>query len=148
MFRFPKLGIVLAVFVVLMAAKPAVATDYAFSSPMTHVESGTISGTEVGDLSLGAYTGPIDADIDPATGIISNGTATLDFGGGNTLSITFEGQIFPDGSVAGTFTFVDGTGALAGASGSGTFMGTFNPFLGTFDTDNEGTLTLPCATLD
>ena len=137
MFRLPKLSLVIACFGLVTAA-PARADDQPFSSPDAHVESSTITGTEA---TLGAYSGPIDATIDPATGMISNGTATFDFGGGDTLDVTFEGQIFPDGSVAGTFSFVGGTGNLAGASGGGTFMGTTD--LVTFDVDIEGTLTLP-----
>jgi hypothetical protein len=143
MFRLMRPGLVFVVVALLLAAGPAVATDYAFSSPMTHVDgpSGTITGEDVGDLALGPFSGPISADIDPNTGIISNGMTTYDFGGGDTLIITFDGQIFSDGTLSGSFTIVDGTGALAGASGGGTFAGTTD--LVTYDTDVEGTLTLP-----
>jgi len=138
MYRLPKLGLVLTFIALLIAAAPALADDQPFSSPNSHVESGMITGTEA---ILGPYSGPIDADIDPVSGAITNGTATLDFGGGDTLSITFEGQIFPDLTIAGTFTFVGGTGALAGACGGGIFTGTTD--LTTYDSDLEGTLTLP-----
>jgi hypothetical protein len=143
MFRYARLGLVLVVFALLLAATPAAATDYAFSSPMTHVDvpTSTITGSEVGDLALGDFNGPIGADIDPTTGVISNGMTMLVFFGGDTLSLTFEGQIFPDGTVSGDFTIVDGSGALAGASGSGTFVGTTDGV--TFDSDLEGILTLP-----
>ena len=145
MFRFATPALVLVVFALLLAATPAVATDYAFSSPLTHIDapSATVTGTEVGDLALGAFSGPISANIDPTTGVISNGMTTYEFDSGDTLSFTFEGQIFPDGTVTGTFTIVDGSGGLAGASGGGMFVGTTDGV--TYDTDVEGTLTLPCA---
>jgi hypothetical protein len=142
MFRFPKLGLIFTLFAVLLLAAPALATDYQYSSTDEVVDatSGNTTGTETGDLGLGAYTGSTSATINP-DGSITNGTQTITFGDGSTLSITFEGQIFPDLSVSGTLTWVGGTGALDGASGSGTFVGTTDGIA--FYVDVEGTLTLP-----
>jgi hypothetical protein len=138
MFNLPKLGLVFTFFAPLILAAPALAVDQPFSSPDAHIESGMITGS---DAILGDYAGPVSADIDPLTGRITNGMAFLDFGGGDSLTFTFEGQINPTGSVTGTFTFVDGTGALAGASGGGTIDAKTDG--STFDGDLEGTLTLP-----
>ena len=142
MFRLPKLGLIFTLFAVLILAAPALATDYQYSSTDEVVDgtSGDTTGTETGDLGLGAYTGSTSANIG-SDGSITNGMQTITFGDGSTLSITFEGQIYPDGSVLGTLTWIGGTGALAGASGSGTFVGTTD--LITFNVDVEGTLTLP-----
>jgi hypothetical protein len=142
MFRLPKLGLIFTLFAVLMLATPALATDYQYSSTDEVVDgsSGDTTGTETGELGLGAYTGSTSATIG-SDGSITNGTQTITFGDGSTLSITFEGQIYPDGSVLGTFTWVGGTGALDGASGSGTFVGVTDGVA--FYSDIEGTLTLP-----
>ncbi len=143
MFRFAKLGVVLVAFVLMMAARPALATDYQYSSTDEQVDAatGATMGTETGDLALGAYTGNTSATINP-DGSITNGMQTITFGDGSTLSITFQGQIdLTTGGVSGTFTWVGGTGALAGASGSGTFVGMTDGV--TFFVDVEGTLTLP-----
>jgi hypothetical protein len=144
MFRLPKLGVVLTFIAMLIFAAPALATDYQYSSTDEHVDaaSGDTTGTETGDLSLGTYTGNASATIDPVTGAITDGTQTITFDAdGSTLSISFSGQIFADGSVVGTFSWTGGTGALDGASGSGTFVGTTDGV--GFDVDVEGTLTLP-----
>jgi hypothetical protein len=142
MFRLPKLGLIFTFFAMLILAAPALATDYQYSSTDQVVDgtSGDTTGTETGDLGLGAYTGSTSATIN-SDGSITNGMQTITFGDGSTLSITFAGQIYPDGSVLGTFTWVGGTGALDGASGSGTFVGTTDGVA--FYTDVEGTLTLP-----
>ena len=143
MYRLPKLGLVLTFIALLILAAPALATDYQYSSTDEQVDAatGATTGTETGDLGLGAYTGSTSATIDPITGAITNGMQTITFGDGSTLTSTFEGQIFADGSVMGTFAFIGGTGALAGASGGGTFVGVTDG--STFDSDIEGTLTLP-----
>jgi hypothetical protein len=142
MFRFQKLGLVFTLFALLMLAAPALAGQIPFSSPDAHVDgpSGTITGTEA---TLGAYDGIISADIDQVTGAITNGYCNIEFGvgSGDTITFTFEGQIYADGTVNGTFTFVDGTGALAGIMGGGTFAGTTDGI--TYDTDIEGMYTLP-----
>ena len=142
MFRLPKLGLIFTLFAVLILAAPALATDYHYSSTDEVVDgtTGDTMGTETGDLGLGAYTGSTSATIN-ADGSITDGMQTITFGDGSTLSITFEGQIFPDGSVSGTLTWIGGTGALDGASGSGTFVGTTDGIA--FYVDVEGTLTLP-----
>ena len=57
------------------------------------------------------------------------GVQTLDFGKGDTLTISLEDDWVPDpaypfgGYRAGPYVVVDGTGRLAGASGSGTLTG-------------------------
>jgi hypothetical protein len=140
MLRLARLGLLLAFFALLMfmMAGPARADDQLFSSPDAHVIGSTITGTEA---TLGAYAGTIGADIDPVTGAITNGHSTITFGDGSTLSFDFEGQIYPDLTLDGTWTITGGSGALDGASGGGTFAGTTD--LTTYDTDIEGILTLP-----
>jgi hypothetical protein len=142
MFRFPKLGLIFALFAVLLLAAPARATDYQYSSTDSVVDavSGDTMGTETGDLGLGPYTGSTGATIN-SDGSITNGMQTITFADGSTLSIAFEGQIFADGSVSGNLIWLGGTGALDGASGSGTFVGTTDGIA--FYVDVEGTLTLP-----
>jgi len=66
-----------------------------------------------------------------ATGVISNGLFTLDFGSGNTLIGTVAGSITlpPVGGIAPfekIFTVTGGTGLFAGATGGFTQIGTGN----------------------
>lgn len=138
MFQFPKQGLVCTCFALLLAAAPAVAAEQEFISGDAHVEKGVITGTE--EVALGAYSGPFDFDLDPDSGRFE-GTATLDFGNGNTLTLAFVGLITEDGRVFALFEFVGGEGALKGAEGGGNFVGGTDGK--TLDLSFEGMLRLP-----
>jgi hypothetical protein len=148
MIRLPKLSLVLTLFALLMVTAPASAqlgihftssdgiNTFTSSSPnpdgTTHVTF-RASGTETAS-GLGAYTTPQDQDgsfdVDLAgTGMITNGNTILDFGNGDTLTISFQAQLNPALAFAGTWTVTNSTGALAGAAGGGTLMGQTFPDL-------------------
>jgi hypothetical protein len=58
-----------------------------------------------------------------ATGPRIVGTATFDYGGGDTLTFTFDATLDKATSIYdGTYLVTGGTGALANASGFGLFM--------------------------
>jgi hypothetical protein len=101
-----------------------------------------------GISNLGSFTQTLSHCINVATGNISNGLFTFDFGGGNTFFGTMAGTITlpPVGGVAPfaeTFTLTGGTGLFGGASGTLIASGTvtFNPS-GTTNThaDFNGTI--------
>ena len=141
--RLPKLSVALSLFALLMTAAPAPAQlGIHFTSEDGVITfhdvgpnpDGTLhvpfdaSGTETA-AGLGVYggDGSYDADLS-GSGTISNGTATLVFSPDDTLTIAFEGRIDPPpfGFMC-TWTVTDATGALAGADGGGTVMGTLFP---------------------
>jgi hypothetical protein len=69
-------------------------------------------------------------------------TVTLDYGGGNTVTLEsrLEGQ--SDGSLVGPYVVTGGTGIYADATGSGTQIVFANNADGTRDFTLQGTLTL------
>ncbi len=58
------------------------------------------------------------------------GVATWDFGGGDTLTFEWQLEFDKTGLGVGTYVFTGGTGRLADASGSGSFI---------FETTGDGT---------
>jgi hypothetical protein len=134
MIRVPKLILVFSLLALLMLTSPASAQlGQPFSSPdgrttftgsMGQHVTGVVAGTEA---TLGAYTGTTEFDNETigAMIIISNGTATLDFGGGDTLSFSYEGtvDVLSGFIITATWTVTGATGALTGAAGGGTLTG-------------------------
>lgn len=81
-----------------------------------------------GTSNLGAFTTAESHCVNVATGNLSNGLFTFDFGGGNTFFGTYVGTatLPPVGGVvplSQTFTVTGGTGLFTGASGSFTGIG-------------------------
>ena len=81
-----------------------------------------------GTSNLGAFTTVESHCVNVATGNLSNGLFTFDFGGGNTFFGTYVGTVTlpPVGGVAPlsqTFTVTGGTGLFTGASGGFTGLG-------------------------
>jgi len=88
-------------------------------------------GPGTGSSNLGSFTQTLSHCSNPATGSISNGLFTLDFGNGNTIFGTVAGTITlpPVGGLAPfekIFTLTGGTGLFAGATGGFTATGIAN----------------------
>jgi hypothetical protein len=92
----------------------------------------------------GRFTTTVEAH-DNFGNLHETGVQTLDFGNGDTLTISFEDDWVPDtaypfgGYRVGPYVVVAGTGRLAGASGSGTLTGIPNGD-GTGKFDLNGTI--------
>ena len=121
--RFAPLG-ALAVLAVAGLGAPASAGGFEVRGTFAldpalprHIE-GTLSGHA---RPGGAFTGTVSAIQNAAGG--GHGENTLDFGGGDTLTYDvrwkYDGET---GLLVGTYSVTGGTGALAGATGSGTFI--------------------------
>jgi hypothetical protein len=77
---------------------------------------------------LGSFRAQAHHFTDVKTGALLDGVLTRDFGSGDRLFGTYEGNEAPTTSpdiftVAGTIRFTDGTGRLVGASGKALFEG-------------------------
>ncbi len=97
----------------------------------------------------GGQVGNYNADgchmVDPNTGMF-DGSATWTTANGDTLNVTYDGQIFPSGDpdfpfgFFGTLNANGGTGDLANASGSAPWSGGFSGVPGNFYFNFDGTL--------
>ena len=96
--------------------------------------------THVGHSNPGGnFTGGVVGHTN-ATFEKQSGTLTLDYGGGNTLTIDTKLQAQSDGSLVGPYVVTGGTGIYANATGGGTQI-VFAPNAdGTRDFSLEGTL--------
>ncbi len=88
--------------------------------------------TGEGEASLGGSFDTMVWAHDNSGNYHETGVQLLDFGHGNTLTISFEDDWVPDpdypagGYRVGPYVITDGTGKFAGASGGGTFTGVPN----------------------
>jgi hypothetical protein len=94
--------------------------------------------------SYGSFDAEVESQANNGNGDETS-VATLDFGWGDTLTISSEDAWVPDpkkpagGYRAGTYVITGGTGRFAGASGTGTFTGVPNGD-GTGVIDYDGTI--------
>jgi hypothetical protein len=113
------------------ALGPAAAKADHFHALGTYVETGFENGIAQGTLAGraapgGAFTGDFREDVFD-DGIVLDGSATLDFGNGDTLTIEYL-LVYNStrGQYLGVWTVQRGTGALQGASGGGEIVVTPN----------------------
>jgi hypothetical protein len=94
--------------------------DEAFDDELGFLITFTIEGS--GDP-LGDFTGGGTFYL-TALGSIDRGQVTFTDGGGDEISLAFDGILYPDSTFDGEFVILGGTGMYDGAAGNGTFMGT------------------------
>jgi hypothetical protein len=95
---------------------------------------------------LGRFTMVASETVDFGTGTVTDGRYTLTAANGDTVTGTYGGQILPGLTgylVSGPVT--GGTGRFAGATGTITFHGTFDPLTFTGSDVLTGTISAPGA---
>jgi len=144
--RLPRSVVAIPLLCCLCAAPPAQAQYHAtisgtfsgqFTGPTTVQDTFTGSGTDT----LGGaftFTGMANADIsDLFHQLLTNGTNTLDYGGGDTLTSAFSGSLDNLSALSTNHLFTGGTGVFVNNSGSAIGTGAL-----VFTGQTSGTFTL------
>jgi len=135
--------VVLGTVAVTWAAKPGtfrasgVATFVSEDPSGNHFVFSHVGRSTPGGSFTGTAVGHTNATFDK-----QSATITLDYGGGNTLTLESRLEEQSDGSLVGPYVVTGGTGIYANATGSGTQIVFANNADGTRDFTLQGTLSL------